>query len=59
MIDNWHILVNQSESSNEVYRRLEVDEWLPLLPGNIFKIGTLEFEACRFNVGRAAEKGVR
>jgi protein phosphatase 2C family protein 2/3 len=42
-----------------IFKRLEPDELYNLLPGHVFRIGQLEFEACRFNVGRWSERGAR
>mmetsp|Transcript_2124 Transcript_2124/g.5259 ORF Transcript_2124/g.5259 Transcript_2124/m.5259 type:complete len:580 (-) Transcript_2124:2222-3961(-) len=42
-----------------IFKRLGHDEPYNLQPGNVFRIGHLEFETCRFNVGRWSEKGAR
>ncbi|CAG9330956.1 unnamed protein product [Blepharisma stoltei] len=55
----WHFLINENEGTHEVYRKLEDDEELPLFSGYFIKIGSLEFEASRFNVGRWSAQGNR
>lgn len=58
-VEGRTLLINHNENNFSVYRKVGEGENFTLEPGYSFRIGTLEFEACRFNVGRAAEKGVR
>lgn len=55
----WHFFMNENEASHEVYRKLEDEEEFPLFSGYSFRIGTIEFEASRFNVGRWSAQGNR
>jgi len=57
--NGWHFLVNLDEVGFWVYRKLEEAEECPLLPGISFRVGSLEFEATRFNVGRLGAQGQR
>lgn len=59
LINNTYYIVNLSSNNFEVYRKLAKDEVYKLVPGLSFRIGKLEFEACKFNVGRVSEKGIR
>ena len=53
-----HVLMRLQESA-QVFTRLPAEDEIPLLPGSLVKMGSLDFEVCRFNVGRCAEIGVR
>jgi protein phosphatase 2C family protein 2/3 len=52
-------LTTEQDIAAAIFKQLESDELYNLLPGHVFRIGQLEFEACRFNVGRWSDKGAR
>jgi protein phosphatase 2C family protein 2/3 len=52
-------LSGESGAKTPIFKRLEGSEAYILQPGHVFRIGQLEFEVCRFNVGRWSEKGAR
>lgn len=53
------VMSDEQASKYPIFKRLSQDELYNLQPGNVFRIGHLEFEACKFNVGRWSEKGAR
>jgi hypothetical protein len=48
-----------NSSDGDVFKKLRTNEVAQLQPGSVFKVGQLLFEACRYHVGRWAEKGAR
>lgn len=53
------VLSQGQTSKATIFKRLAKDELYILQPGSVFSIGELEFEVCRFNVGRWSECGAR
>eukprot|EP00361_Fabrea_salina_P007049 CAMPEP_0202438066 /NCGR_PEP_ID=MMETSP1345-20130828/32269_1 /ASSEMBLY_ACC=CAM_ASM_000843 /TAXON_ID=342563 /ORGANISM="Fabrea Fabrea salina" /LENGTH=490 /DNA_ID=CAMNT_0049052123 /DNA_START=77 /DNA_END=1546 /DNA_ORIENTATION=- len=52
-------VMNLDEESFNVYKRLLPNEKLKLVPGRSFRIGKIEFEACKFNTGKSSQVGLR
>jgi protein phosphatase 2C family protein 2/3 len=52
-------LSREPGAKTPIFKRLEGSEAYTLQPGHVFRIGQLEFEVCRFNVGRWSERGAR
>lgn len=48
-----------NEGDGEVYIWLPPNQPFEIFPGMSFKIGSLVFEVCRYNVGRYSDKGIR
>lgn len=53
------VISQEVNSQTAFFRKLDQDELYNLQPGHVFRIGDLEFEVCRLNVGRWSEQGAR
>lgn len=56
--EDAHLMARLVEDA-QVFLRLPPEEEVYLVPGSQVKIGSLDFEVGRFNIGRCAETGVR
>ena len=56
--EDAHLMARLVEDA-QVFLRLLPEEEVYLVPGSLVKMGNLDFEVCRFNIGRCAETGVR
>ena len=56
--EDSHLIVRMSSEAS-VFTRLLPEEEVYIVPGSILKLGELDFEVCRFNVGLCSELGIR